>query len=113
MPVGRTLERLEVGDRDAHVLQAQRLHRLEAEHVADDRRGEVGDRARLEQVEVVGDVGEILPRVVFGTGSTRYALARYSSQAVRRSVQTTVQVAVEDSPATAAAASPDRRRPAA
>ena len=32
-------------------------------------------------------------------------MARYSSQAVRRSVHTTVQVAVDDSPATAAAAS--------
>src|SRR5690606_40302009 len=45
------------------------------------------------------------PGPVFGTGSTRYAFARYASQAVRRSVQTTVQVAVDDSPATAAAAS--------
>ena len=41
----------------------------------------------------------------FGTGSTRYAFARYTSHAVSRSVQTTVQVAVEDSPATAAPAS--------
>ena len=57
----RALERLHIGDRQAHVLEPQRLQRLEAEHVADDRGGEVGDRARLEQVEVVGDVGEILP----------------------------------------------------
>ena len=56
----RTLEGLQVRDGDAHVFQAQRLHRLEAEHVADDRRGQVGDRAGLEQVEVVGDVGEVL-----------------------------------------------------
>ena len=56
----RPLEGLQVGHRDAHVFQAQRLHCLEAEHVADDRRREVGDRARLEQVEVVGDVGEVL-----------------------------------------------------
>ena len=59
-----------------HVLQAQRLQRLEAEHVADDRGGEVGDRARLEQVEIIGDVGEILlvglgAGSEFGTGSTR------------------------------------------
>ncbi len=40
-----------------------------------------------------------------GTGATRYAFARYASQAVSRSVQTTVHVAVDDSPATAAAAS--------
>ena len=56
----RALEGLQVGDRDAHVLEPQRLHGLEAEDVADDRRRQVGDRARLEQVEVVGDVGEIL-----------------------------------------------------
>jgi hypothetical protein len=43
--------------------------------------------------------------VEFGTSSTKYAFARYTSQAVNKSVQTTVQVAVEDSPATAAAAS--------
>ena len=40
-----------------------------------------------------------------GTGSTRYALARYRSQAVKRSVHTTVHVAVDDSPAIAAPAS--------
>ena len=57
---GRALEGLEVGHRDPHVFQAQGLDRLEAEHVADDRRGEVGNGAALEQVEVVGDVGEIL-----------------------------------------------------
>ncbi len=56
----RALERFQVGDRNAHVFQAQRLDRLEAEHVADDRRGEVRDRAGLEQIEVVGDVGEVL-----------------------------------------------------
>src|SRR3984893_500194 len=41
----------------------------------------------------------------FGPGSTRYHLATYFSGAVSRSVHTTVQVAVEDSPATAAEAS--------
>ena len=41
----------------------------------------------------------------FGTGSTLYALALYFSHAVNLSVQTTVHVAVELSPATAAAAS--------
>ena len=68
--VRRPLERLHVGQRDPHVLQAERLQRLEAEHVADDRRGEVGDRAFLEQVDVVGDVGDVLA-VRPGTGSTR------------------------------------------
>ena len=60
-PGRRTLECLHVGDWEPHVLEPQRLQRLEAEHVADDRGREVGDRARLEQVEVIGDVGEILP----------------------------------------------------
>ena len=60
----RPLERLHIGDRQPHVLEPQRLQRLEAEHVADDRGRQVGDRSRLEQVEVVGDVGEILPRRV-------------------------------------------------
>jgi len=54
------LKGLEVGDRDSHVFQTQRLDRLEAKDVADDRSGEVGDRTRLERVEVVGDGGEIL-----------------------------------------------------
>ena len=57
---GRPLERLHISDGQAHVLEPQRLERLEAEHVADDRSGEIGDRARLEEVEIVGDVGEIL-----------------------------------------------------
>ena len=56
----RALERLQVRDRNAHVFEAQRLHGLEAEHVADDRSREVRDRARLEEIEVVRDVGEIL-----------------------------------------------------
>ena len=56
----RPVEGLHVGDGQAHVLEPERLQRLEAEHVADDRGGQVGDRARLEQVEVVGDVGEVL-----------------------------------------------------
>ena len=60
----RALEGLHIGDGQPHVLEAQRLERLEAEDVADDRGREVGDRARLEQVEVVGDVGEILARRV-------------------------------------------------
>ncbi len=57
---GRAGEGLQVGDRDAHVLEPQRLDRLEAEDVADDRRREVGDRAAFEKVDVVGDVGEEL-----------------------------------------------------
>ena len=60
----RPLKRLHVGDRKAHVLEPQRLQRLEAEHVADDRSREIGDRTRLEQVEIVGDIGEISARRV-------------------------------------------------
>ena len=56
----RPCERLHVGDRETHVLEAQRLERLEAEHVADDRCGQIRDRAGLEQIEVVGDVREVL-----------------------------------------------------
>ena len=59
-PVRRTLEGLDVVRRDPHVLQAQRLQCLEAEHVADDRRGQVGDRPLLEQVDVIGDLGDVL-----------------------------------------------------
>ncbi len=66
----RTLERLHIGDGEPHVLQSQRLQRLEAEHVADDGRREIGDRPRLEQVEVIGDIGEPLP-LGAGDGSTR------------------------------------------
>ena len=44
---GRPLEGLDIGDGNAHVLQPQRLQRLEAEDVADDRGGQIGDRARL------------------------------------------------------------------
>ena len=104
MPVGGPGEGLHVGGREAHVLQAQRLQRLEAEHIADDRGAQVRDRPGLEEVEVVGDVGEVLPRRA-GHRIDAVGLARYRSQAVSRSVHTTVQVAVEDSPATAAAAS--------
>ena len=60
---GRPLERLHVGHRQPHVLQAQRLHRLEAEDVADDRGGEVGDGALLEERQVVGDAREPLLRL--------------------------------------------------
>jgi hypothetical protein len=58
----RSLEGLQVGDRYAHVFQTQRLQRLEAEHIADDRRGQICDRPFLEQVDVVGDVDEVLVR---------------------------------------------------
>ena len=45
---------------DPQVLQAQRFEGLEAEHVADDRGRQVGDRALFEQVDVVGDVRDVL-----------------------------------------------------
>ena len=59
-PVRRALERLDVLRRDAQVLEPQRLQRLEPEHVADDRRGQVRDRPLLEQVDVVRDPGDVL-----------------------------------------------------
>ena len=59
-PRGRAVERRHVRSGEPHVLEAQRLDGLEAEDVADDRRREVGDRARLEELEIVGDVGEEL-----------------------------------------------------
>ncbi len=70
---GRPLERLHVSHGQAHVLEPQRFQRLEPEHVADDRRGEIGDRARFEQVEVIGDIGEILARRI-GHGIEAIAL---------------------------------------
>ncbi len=55
-------EGLDVRHRNAHVLEAQRLERLEAEDVADDRGREVGDRALFEEVDVVGDERDVLAR---------------------------------------------------
>ena len=63
--VRRALERLDVVRRDAQVLEPQRPEGLEAEDVADDRGGHVRDRALLEQVEVVGDLRDVL---VLATG---------------------------------------------
>ena len=57
---GRPLERLHVGHGDADVLEPRGLQRLEAEHVADQARRHVGDRAFLEQDQVVGDPREVL-----------------------------------------------------
>ena len=61
-PRGRTAKGLQVGYRNPHILEAQCLERLEAEHVADHRGGQVGDRAFLEQRQVVGHPGEVLAR---------------------------------------------------
>ena len=69
-PVRRSVERLHVGDGDPQVLEPQRPDRLEPEHVADDRGRHVRDRPLLEQVHVVGDVGDVLV-VPPGTGSSR------------------------------------------
>ena len=59
-PGGRALEGLDVGHRDADVLQPRRLQRLEAEDVADQAGRHVGDRAFLEEDDVVGHPREIL-----------------------------------------------------
>ena len=80
-PGGRALVGLDVGDRQPHVLQARGLERLEPEHVADDRGGEVGDRALLEQDQVVGDVAEVLTRDV----GHRFDLVGLGPVLVRRS----------------------------
>ncbi len=55
--VGRAAAGLHVGDREAHVLQAQRADGLEAEDVAHERSEDVHDRAFLEEVDRVGDEG--------------------------------------------------------
>ena len=55
--VRRAAARLHIGERKADIFQAQAAHRLEAEHVADQRGQHVDDRAFLEQVERVGDEG--------------------------------------------------------
>ncbi len=68
-PVRGALEGLDVVGRDAHVLEPQRLERLEAEDVSDDRGGQVRDRSLLEEVDVVGDAGDELVGTL-GTGST-------------------------------------------
>jgi hypothetical protein len=60
LTVGRALERLHVVRRDAQVLEPQRLQRLEAEDVPDDRGRHVRDRSLLEQIEVVGDPRDVL-----------------------------------------------------
>ena len=54
---------LQVGDREPQILQPQRPQRLEAEDIADDGGQQVDDRALLEQVEGVGDVGDQLIRL--------------------------------------------------
>jgi hypothetical protein len=60
--------------RDAHVLEAQRLERLEPEDVADDRRGEVRDRSFLEEVDVVGDARDELVGAGNGVDAVRLGL---------------------------------------
>ena len=61
---GRALEGLDIGHRDADVFQPRRLERLEAEHIADQAGGHVGDRAFFEQDQVISHIGKVLARVV-------------------------------------------------
>ena len=104
-PGRRSLEGLHVGHRDAHVFEPQRLQRLEAEHVADQAGGQVGDRALLEQDQIVGDPGEVLARVVrhrldpVGLGAVAVAGGQPIGPDHRPGR------GADDSPATAAAAS--------
>ena len=65
-PVSRTLKSFCVVRRNPHIFQAQRLERLEAEHVADNRRSQVGDRAFFEKIDIVGDVSNVLIRAGHG-----------------------------------------------
>ena len=60
----RTAKSFDVCNRQTHVFETRRFERLEAEHIADDRRGEIRDRAFLKQRKVVRDVAEILPGLV-------------------------------------------------
>ena len=58
----RALEGLHVRDRNLDILEPRRFQRLEAEDVADQARRHVGDRALLEQDDVVGHPREVLAR---------------------------------------------------
>ena len=58
--MGRPLKGLHIVRRNAHILQAQALQRLEAKNVANDARGQVRDRPLLEQVQIVGNVCYVL-----------------------------------------------------
>ncbi len=97
--MGRPLKGLHIVRGNAHILQAQALQRLEAKDVANDARGQVRDRPLLEEVQIVGNVSNIL----ICTGNWNDLIG--FGLVVLIGSQTTVQVAVEDSPATAAAAS--------
>src|SRR5581483_459325 len=66
---GWALECFQIRNRDAHVFKTQRLNRLEAKHIADNRGREVRDRAGLEQIDVVGDVSKVL-RLRVGAGTS-------------------------------------------
>ena len=46
--------------RNAHILQAQALERFEAKDVANDAGGQVRDRPLLEEVQIVGNVSNVL-----------------------------------------------------
>jgi len=74
-PVGRPLEGLHVLAGDADVLQPQRLEGLEPEDVADDRGGHVGDRTLLEEVQLVGDVSDVLRGIAARHGLDAIGLA--------------------------------------
>ncbi len=70
--VRRTLERLDVDLRNAHVLEPQRHERFETEDVADDGRRQIRDRVLFEEIDVVRDVGDVL--VAVGNGVHAIAL---------------------------------------
>ncbi len=82
--VGWTLEGFRVVRRYPHIFQAQRLERLEAEHIPDNRRSQVGNRSLFEQIDIVGDVGNVLIRARHRIDSVALRLVAFvRSQPVR------------------------------
>ncbi len=64
--MGWSLEGLQIGNGNPQIFQTQGTQSLEAKHVTDDRGEHVGNRAFLEQIQGIGNVGDEL--VVISTG---------------------------------------------
>src|SRR5258706_14307064 len=56
------LKGLHIVRRDAHILQAQTLQCLEAKDIANNTGSQVGDRPLLEEVQIIGDICNVLVR---------------------------------------------------
>ena len=61
---GRACKGFHIGHGEAHVFQTGGFERLETKDVADDRRGQVGDRTLFEQDQVIGHIAKVLTGVV-------------------------------------------------